>query len=242
MLKIMVLFFALSGIDAAKNGDYDAALPFLNSIRQDQVPQELYHQFFFYKTTCEFFTLQKKEALASINKFYLSFDKPPRRYDVLIEAMRDDINKWGDDPLADITRKMGEVQRRLVISKGGPITQEKQRQIVKDLDKLIKEMEDKQNRQGEAKINPTQEKDGPNQQAQGNKNSNQAATDSNIMGGSGPGKVDEKRLAQIRESWGTLPPSARAKVIQEITRDLPPKFEPLIKNYFQALDKSLRKP
>ena len=41
----------------------------------------------------------------------------------------------------------------------------------------------------------------------------------------------------IAEQWGTLPAADRAKVIQNITRDLPPKFEPMIKNYFEALDK-----
>lgn len=57
------------------------------------------------------------------------------------------------------------------------------------------------------------------------------------MGGGGPGKVTEKKLKQFAEQWGSMPAAERAKVVQEITRDLPPKFEPIIKNYFEALDK-----
>ena len=53
----------------------------------------------------------------------------------------------------------------------------------------------------------------------------------------GKGGVDEKQLRQIAESWGTMPADKRAQVVKEITRDLPAKFEPMIKNYFEALDK-----
>ena len=57
------------------------------------------------------------------------------------------------------------------------------------------------------------------------------------MGGQGKGIVDDKVLKQVAAEWGSMPAEKRAKVIQELTRDLPPKFEPLIKNYFDALDK-----
>jgi hypothetical protein len=57
------------------------------------------------------------------------------------------------------------------------------------------------------------------------------------MGGRGKGGVNEQELRKIAEQWGTLPADKRAKVIQDITRDLPPKFEPMIKSYFEALDK-----
>ena len=58
-----------------------------------------------------------------------------------------------------------------------------------------------------------------------------------IMGGSGEGKVSEKKLKKLAESWGVLPPAERAKAIQEITRDLPPKYRPMIEEYFKSLNK-----
>jgi hypothetical protein len=57
------------------------------------------------------------------------------------------------------------------------------------------------------------------------------------MGGSGAGKVDEKQMRKIAENWGTMPPAERAKVMQEITRDLPPKYKPMIDEYFKALNR-----
>ena len=66
---------------------------------------------------------------------------------------------------------------------------------------------------------------------------NGPAADSTIMGGSGQGKVDEKRLRKLAEEWGKLPASERAKAIQEITRDLPPKYKPIIEEYFKSLNR-----
>lgn len=57
------------------------------------------------------------------------------------------------------------------------------------------------------------------------------------MGGSGAGKVDEKKLRKLAEEWGKLPQAERAKAIQEISRDLPAKYKPIIEEYFKSLNK-----
>lgn len=57
------------------------------------------------------------------------------------------------------------------------------------------------------------------------------------MGGSGKGTVDEKRLRKLAEEWGKLPAAERAKAVQEITRDLPPKYRPIIEEYFKSLNR-----
>lgn len=232
MIKFFLLCFALSGIDSAKRGDYEAAIPLLN-LGEKVVPKELHHKFYFYKTTAEFLTLKKDAALASSFKFFESFDKPPVRYEHLIYGMQDDLKKWGKEPLSDIARKMGEVSRRLQQAKGGEATQEKQNEIVKDLDKLIKEIEDEK----QAKAGAQAQENDKNGKEKAEGQSTTPANDSVVMGGKGNGKVDEKELRKIAESWGTLPPQKRAQVIKEITRELPPKFKPMIEQYFEALNK-----
>ena len=57
------------------------------------------------------------------------------------------------------------------------------------------------------------------------------------MGGSGPGKVDEKELRKIAESWGSLPPERRTKIIEDIRRDVPEKYTAMIDEYFRALNR-----
>ncbi len=58
------------------------------------------------------------------------------------------------------------------------------------------------------------------------------------MGGSGEGKVPtDKELRNVAEKWGTLPPEKRAKIIEDINRDLPAKYKPMIDDYFKSLNK-----
>ena len=57
------------------------------------------------------------------------------------------------------------------------------------------------------------------------------------MGGSGAGKVDEKKLRMAAEVWGTLPPEKRAAIVEEINRDLPAKYKPMIDEYFKSLNR-----
>jgi hypothetical protein len=49
--------------------------------------------------------------------------------------------------------------------------------------------------------------------------------------------VDEKQLRQYAEQWGKLPASERAKAMQDIKRDLPAKFKPMIEEYFKSLNR-----
>jgi hypothetical protein len=52
---------------------------------------------------------------------------------------------------------------------------------------------------------------------------------------SGPGNIDQKRLEQIAKEWGKLPEKERAKAMQDMTREMPPKFREVIENYFRKL-------
>ena len=48
--------------------------------------------------------------------------------------------------------------------------------------------------------------------------------------------ADEKALKQYAEKWGTLPAAERQKLVQEITRDMPAKYKPMIEQYFKSLN------
>jgi len=59
--------------------------------------------------------------------------------------------------------------------------------------------------------------------------------DSRIGGLSGPGNVDPKRLEKVAKDWGNMPEKERAKAMQELTRDMPPKYREVIESYFRKL-------
>ena len=53
--------------------------------------------------------------------------------------------------------------------------------------------------------------------------------------GRGPGNVDPKRLKEVAAAWGNLPPKERAKAMQELTRDMPPRYREVIENYLKKV-------
>ena len=57
------------------------------------------------------------------------------------------------------------------------------------------------------------------------------------MGGGGPGQVDSKKLRQYAEVWGKLPAAERAKAVNEMSRDLPPKYRQMVEDYFKSLNR-----
>jgi Ca-activated chloride channel family protein len=65
---------------------------------------------------------------------------------------------------------------------------------------------------------------------------------SDLAKDAGPGApavgVDAKKLREIAETWGgRLPEPERAKQIAEVMKTLPPKYQPLVKEYFDQLEK-----
>jgi hypothetical protein len=56
--------------------------------------------------------------------------------------------------------------------------------------------------------------------------------------GRGPGNVDPKRLKEVAAAWGKLPPKERAKAMQELTRDMPPRYREVIENYLKKVAQS----
>jgi hypothetical protein len=59
--------------------------------------------------------------------------------------------------------------------------------------------------------------------------------DSNIANNSGPGQVDAKKIKELTEKWGTLPPKDREASMRELTRDMPPRYREVIVEYFRKL-------
>lgn len=165
-----------------------------------------------------------------------SFEPLPRRYQAMIYIIRNDIDQWKKGELDDIARDMKHSSNRLNVAQGGDKTQAVQKEIVRKLEQKIKELEDKAAGGSGADSKDKDKEAAKYGKSQGGQDQ-QPAPDSTIMGGGGAGKIDEKQLRKIAENWGTLPPAARAKVVQDITRDLPPKFRPLIEDYFKALEK-----
>ena len=47
--------------------------------------------------------------------------------------------------------------------------------------------------------------------------------------------MDPKKLQNLAKEWGKLPDKERARAMQELTRDMPPKYREVIESYFRKL-------
>jgi hypothetical protein len=225
---------------AASKKVYEEALEALNAAAPESAvdPSALY----FFKAVSEHATMRKDAATGSIVRLLDDVADAPDRYKMVATLMFFEMQNWSPDPkdLSNIERLMDNSGRRLELARGGEKTQDIQKKIVFRLDELIKELENK-NKPGQGQANGG---NCPNGGAPGNGppggNTTQPsnpAQDSVIMGGSGEGKVTDKELRNIAEKWGTLPPEKRAKIIEDINRDLPAKYKPMIDEYFKSLNK-----
>jgi hypothetical protein len=225
---------------AANKKAYEEAAEALKGVKAELTVDPA--TYFFFKAVAEHATMKKEAAIGDIVKLLDDVSDSPARYTMVATLMFFDMQNWAPDPkdLSNIEKLMDNSGRRLDLARGGEKTQDIQKKIVFRLDELIKEMENK-NKPGDGQANGGNCPGGgdkPGNKPGGNTvNPTQNAPESVIMGGSGKGGVDQKVLKQYAEQWGSMPAAERAKVVQEITGQLPPKFEPIIKNYFEALDK-----
>lgn len=149
------------------------------------------------------------------------------------------------DPLLSIARQMREAEGLIARTQSGQPTQQTQKQIIADLEKLIQQARKRckqcssANAQAQATAARTKVKQ-PSMKpggAPGNAKS-KAARDSTAK----PGQSGAKKpgLAQVRamiedQLWGDLPPRQRQQLLQLPMEEFLPKYESLIIEYFKRL-------
>jgi hypothetical protein len=100
--------------------------------------------------------------------------------------------------------------------------QEKEDEVIRMLDTLIKEEEKKQSQSSEV--------------AFGGGQSPAPMQESLPAGGKGRGEVQKRDLGKSA-NWGDLPPKEREEAMQQISRDFPAHYREVIEEYFRELAK-----
>jgi hypothetical protein len=149
----------------------------------------------------------------------------------------EDIELGGaQDPFARIATKMQRSQQALTAGRSQEPTQDLQKEILLDLDALLKNMEKKC--QG-GQCNKPGSGSKPGSSAAGAKPSSKPATDSSPRVGD-PGKTagaDDKSAADaaLREIWGHLPPKLREAMENVKADEFLPKYDRLIEDFYRRL-------
>jgi hypothetical protein len=211
---------------------YEEALGSLREVKPEEVADPA--AYFFHKAVAEHALVRKEAAAQSILRLLEDVADVPERYKAVAELMFTDMKGWKKDErdLAYISRLMDNIERRLDLSRGGPVTQEIQKKVLFRLDELIKEMENQcKNGQCNGGNCP-----GGAQPKQGNTNRPTSPQLDSIGGtNGGPGNATEEIVRGLAAKWGALPDKEREKALADLTRDLPPRHREAVEEYFRAL-------
>jgi hypothetical protein len=152
-----------------------------------------------------------------------------------------------DDPFQRITEQIRDAEQRLARSDSGNDTQELQRRIVDDLEKLIDQIEQQQQQQQQSSSQSqqtanAQRKPGAgqpkpaSQQPQNERDSQQAKDSDDKIRKGQVRKPDPGRIKSLLEKvWGSLPERERQNVMQSSVDDFPAKYQGVIEEYFKTL-------
>jgi hypothetical protein len=212
---------------------YEESLESLKTIKVEQVVDPA--QYLFLKAIAEHALIMKREAGETIGRLLEDVSDSPERYTTVAALMIIDMQLWKDKDLGWIERKMGNIERRLDLARGGKKTQEIERQVVARLDELIKEKENQQGGGGGGNGGNCPSGGDADGQPGANIQSSSPQKDSKGGTGTGPGAVDVKKMKELTENWGKLPEKERAKALADLTRDMPPSFREAIESYFKKI-------
>lgn len=120
---------------------HEEALEALRLFQPEQVVAPT--AYLFHRAVCEHALLLKKEAMRTLDRLLEDSLTAPERYKTVSALMLLDMQTWKEKDLGSIARKMENIERRLDLARGGPVTQKLQKEVVLRLDELIKELENK---------------------------------------------------------------------------------------------------
>lgn len=220
---------------------YEESLAGLANIKAEDVVEPA--TYYFHKAVAQHAMLKAQDAVDSIVGIEQVSDAP-ERYKLVAALMLHDMTSWKEKDLGWISRKMGNIERRLDLSRGGPQTQKIQKEVINRLDEMIKEMENKQKEGGGGGGGGGGPPNGGacpgGGSGQGPPGGGQGETpmpDSNPAQNGGEGKVDDKKLKEIYKEWGKLPEKEKAAAVAAAIRSLPPHLQEVAKDYFDRMSK-----
>src|SRR6266545_578925 len=205
----------------------EEALDALKIVRPEQVVDP--GAYLFTRAVAEYSLLKKEECGRSILRLLDDVPDAPERYKTVGALMAIDMQSWREKDLGWVSRMMGNIERRLDLTRGGPITQDMQKKVVIELDAMIKKLEEEQQQQANG------QGQGQGQGRQPGNTNRPSSPQQDSFGGqnSGPGEAEMKKWRETAENWGKLPEKERAKAMLELTKDMPPKHRELIEAYFK---------
>jgi len=202
----------------ARSDFYDECLQTLAGLEPRDVvdPASL----LFYRAVAHHRLVQPEPCLDDLSQLLEREQELPERFRQMAQLMQLDIHDLKSASLSHISRRMSDIQRRLDLGRAGEHVRKVEDDVIESLDKLIKEIEKKQ-QQCECTGGGSSAPSKPMQ-------------DSQLGRAQGAGKVKKKFIGS-QSGWGSLPPKQREEALQQIGRDFPSHYREVIEQYFKSL-------
>ncbi len=175
---------------------------------------------YFYRA-CHSYSTNDKAGVLKYSQYTVDSFNPVPRYTHIAQLMYDEATQWRDGDVADVGRDQRIAGERMDRGVADQVTRDAQKRALDKLDRLIKQLETP-----------------PPSDLAAKPPDNPAPESHPQPDNAGKGKVDERAIAAVKAQWGKLPPLERARAIQELIGDSPPKWKAMNDEYRKSLNKS----
>jgi hypothetical protein len=203
---------------------YDEALEiFLEMNPEDSIdPAGL----FFYRAVCQRELNLRQEASESLTLLLKHTVDVPARFRAVAEMLSGSPDDAESDGLPAAARVMSDVQRRLDLGRSGEKVRQQEEEVISILDKLLADLEKKNQQQGESSDSDS---DGGESEGQAT-----PAGSSQVKGSASEGEADRKDLDGAG-SWGLLDAKTESRARELIRQNFPPNYLDAISRYTRKL-------
>lgn len=184
----------------------------------------------FIRGFCQARNLRFEPARRTLEALRVRFGDAPEAVRLGAAQLLLEIERRERGTLDEVATVMDYVADRLKVTDGTERVQERQREIIALLDRLIEQQQQREQQctgGGQARG----KKPGAPQRVQGD-----AKRESDAPGGSGRiGDLHAAPQADPGEMWGKLPPAERERILQSIREKFPSRYRQLVEQYYRAL-------
>lgn len=202
---------------------YDDAMTLLEPMNPEEVTDPA--SLFFYRAVCRLRLLKPDQAADDLVLLLNNTLDVPPRFRAVAEMMREEAGIPAEG-LPQVARLMSDVHRRLDLGKSDDPVQKREEEVIAALDKLLKDMEDRQKLQ--------QQQQGEGGGGGSNQSIDQPAGSSAVKGSPGTGDADKKDLTE-NGAWGMLDKQQEAQARELIRQQFPPNFLDAISRYTRRI-------
>jgi hypothetical protein len=202
-----------------------------NAARYTQVADEMLYT----EGLLQSYLLDRPAAAATLQRFLDMYPHASAQQRGTAMGMLDEIARLNTNSLPEVIALMNESRRRLHLSDGGALTQNRQKQVVDTLDAMIKELEKKGGGGGGGSGAGAAASAAGSGQGGASGGRGGGAKESSLAGGASGTNLERPAEGGNPDDWAKAYARDRETVQRELQTRLPDRYRDLIEQYYRSL-------